>query len=216
MSLDRAGPREDRLRQRHANKAKDYFTPLYPPHVFLPWIDISALRFTIWVALRMPNLVHLTKYSAAFAAVFTSPTRSDIRAAPNFHARQVLVLHLHHAAAVHHRATRGRARGRRSDRGDGKFHLGRAGFLELQRRGDGAALVQGMFEVEEHQVRARWLEHHRLAGLDFKAALRRPHFHYAVFRGHGVDLAPGADVAGDTAKPIRRRAVVGDSQVASA
>ena len=28
-----------------------------------------------------------------------------------FHARQVLVLHLHHAAAVHHRAARGRAGG---------------------------------------------------------------------------------------------------------
>jgi hypothetical protein len=40
------------------------------------------------------------------------------------------VLHLHHFAAVHHRSARGRARGRRSDRGDGKLYLNRAGFLE--------------------------------------------------------------------------------------
>src|SRR5580658_6369140 len=60
---------------------------------------------------------------------------------------------------------------------------------------------RGMFEVEEHQVRARRLEHHRLARLDLKAALRRPRFHDAIFHGHGVDLALGAGVAGDTAKP---------------
>jgi hypothetical protein len=72
--LDRAGARENRLRQRHTNKAKDYFTPLYPAHVFRPWIDILALRFSlpaIWDALRMPDLLHFTKYSAAFAAFFT-------------------------------------------------------------------------------------------------------------------------------------------------
>ena len=65
-------------------------------------------------------------------------------------------------------------------------------------------------------MRARRLEHRRLARLDLKAALRRPHFHDAIFHGHGVDLALGAGVAGDTAKPISRRAVVGDSKVAGA
>ena len=55
-----------------------------------------------------------------------------------------LVLHLHCAAAVHHRCcrARGSAGGRRSDCGDWKLHLGRAGFLELQRRSDGVALFQ--------------------------------------------------------------------------
>ena len=42
-----------------------------------------------------------------------------------------LVFHLHCAAAVHHRCcrARGSAGGRRSDCGDWKLHLGRAGFL---------------------------------------------------------------------------------------
>ena len=53
----------------------------------------------------------------------------------------------------------------------------------------------GCFEADEHHVKASRLERDGLARLDLKAALHRPHFHYAAVHGHLVDLAFGGGIA---------------------
>ena len=60
------------------------------------------------------------------------------------------------------------------------------------------ALLQRMFQIEQHDVKAAGLQRDGLARLDFQAALDRAHFHHAVFHGHGVDLALRALASLDT------------------
>ena len=52
--------------------------------------------------------------------------------------------------------------------------------------------------------------------LDFEAALHGAHLHHAVFRGHGMNLALGAGVAGHAADSIRCFAIVRNRHVGSA
>src|SRR6516165_10125494 len=109
--------------------------------------------------------------------------------------RRLMLVHFHHAAALHLHSTAARSAGcSRTDCKDWIFDIDTSGFVEFQRCFDGLALFKRMLEVAEHDVEAGWCKRNGSSRLDFKAALYRAHFHNAAFHRHAVNLALPAGI----------------------